>query len=113
MMKMQTCMVKAMHVAEIDSISCFAHTLQLVVTDGILRQPAVKTVLATSRSIFGKFRYSIVAQHQLEELQERYGVACKKLVANVQTRWNSTYNMLLSMTCLSNGPSMGLDEQCS
>ena len=87
-------MVKAMRLAEIDSISCFAHTLQLVVSDS---QRAVKDVLAISRSIVGKFRHSVLAQQQLEDQQEKFGVAHKKLIQDVQTRWNSTYNMLVSL----------------
>lgn len=90
-------MVKAMRLTEIDSITCFAHTLQLVVSDGILSQRVVKDVLAISRSIVGKFRHSILAQQQLEEQQEKFGVAQKRLVQDVQTRWNSTYNMLVSL----------------
>jgi hypothetical protein len=63
-------MVKAMRVAELPDLSCFAHTLQLVVHDCILSQRAVIDVLAVARQIVGKFRHSILAQDRLKVLQE-------------------------------------------
>ena len=90
-------MIKAARVADIDSIGCFAHTLQLVINDGIMSQRAVKDILAISCSIVGKFRHSILAQQRLSDLQESLGAPNKKLVQDVQTRWNATLAMLRSL----------------
>lgn len=90
-------MVKAMRVAELPDLSCFAHTLQLVVHDCILSQRAVIDVLAVARQIVGKFRHSILAQDRLKVLQERLKLPKTRLVQDVLTRWNSTYAMLDSL----------------
>lgn len=90
-------MIKATRVADIDSISCVAHTMQLVINDSIMSQRAVKDVLAISRSIVGKFRHSVLAQERLSSLQESLGVPKKKLVQDVQTRWNATLAMFKSL----------------
>lgn len=90
-------MIKASRVADIDSISCFAHTMQLVINDCIMSQRAVEDILAISRSIVGKFRHSVLAQQRLSDLQESLGVPKKKLVQDVQTRWNATLAMLRSL----------------
>src|SRR6218665_2213873 len=39
-------MVKALRLAEVDDLPCFAHQLQLVINDSILSQRAVKDILA-------------------------------------------------------------------
>ena len=59
-------MVKAMRDASLPAIGCFAHTLQLVVHDGVLSQRAVNRLLAVSRKIVGHFKHSTVAYHRYE-----------------------------------------------
>ena len=44
-------MVKAMSDGGFEDLGCFAHTLQLVMHDGILSRRAIKDVLAICRSI--------------------------------------------------------------
>ena len=62
-------MVKAMTEANLPSFGCFAHSLQLVVNDGILCQRGVRDLLAICRSIVGHFRHSSVACHKLAQIQ--------------------------------------------
>lgn len=44
-------MIKAMDRLGVASVGCFAHTLQLVVNEGLLSQRSVKDVLAIGRKI--------------------------------------------------------------
>ena len=90
-------MVKAMEEASLPSFGCFAHSLQLVVHDGLLSQRAVKDLLATCRSIVGHFKHSSVACHKLAHIQENLQLPKHKLKQDVVTRWNSTLYMLESI----------------
>ena len=54
--------------AEILSCSCFAHTLQLVVKDGVLAQRGVETLLSVCRKIVGHFKHSSVSLHALSSV---------------------------------------------
>jgi len=49
-------MVKAMSDGGFEDLGCFAHTLQLVIHDGIFSQRAIKDSLAISRNIVGHFK---------------------------------------------------------
>lgn len=57
-------MAKAMREASLPSLGCFAHSLQLVVEDGVLSQHAVIDILAIC-SIIGHFKHSTVAYGHL------------------------------------------------
>ena len=46
-------MVKAIREANLPSFGCFAHSLQLVVNDGLLSQQMMKELLSVCRSIVG------------------------------------------------------------
>lgn len=74
-------------------VPCAAHTLQIAVRGGLQLQPVVE-VLQRCRKLVGHFRHSYVAQNLLEEKQERLELPKHKLVQEVATRWNSTYEML-------------------
>lgn len=87
--------VKAVNDANIQNASCFIHTLQLVVNDGIDSQRTVKDVIANSRKIVGHFNHSPLACYNLQKIQEEVlHVTPKKLIQDVPTRWNSTFYML-------------------
>ena len=72
-------MVKAMKDASRPSYGRFAHSLQLVVHDGLLSQRAVKYLLATCRSIVEHFKHSSVACHKLAHIQENMQLPKHKL----------------------------------
>ena len=62
-------MDKAMRDSGLKSYGCFAHSLQLVVNDGVLSQKSVSDLLAICRQIFGHFKRSTVAYNKLNEIQ--------------------------------------------
>ena len=78
----------------VDSIGCFAHTIQLAVNDGIFSQRGVKDLIATCRKIVGHFKHSSSATARLKELQSQLSLPKHQLIQDVSTRWNSTFFML-------------------
>nr|XP_054592602.1 zinc finger BED domain-containing protein 4-like [Nothobranchius furzeri] len=83
----------------VPSLGCFAHTLQLVVHEGLMLQRSVSDALANSRKIVAHFKHSQLAQSRLEDLQrEMQGAGTTstpaRLVQDVQTRWNSSFYMV-------------------
>ena len=91
-------MAKAMREASLCSFGCFAHSLQLVVEDGVLSQQAVIDFLTICRKIIGHFKHSVVAYDRLKSIQERLGVPQHHLQQDVQTRWNSSLHMVTSIS---------------
>ena len=53
-------MVAGMREARLQSLPCLAHTLQLIIKDGIFQQTAVQQLLASARSIVGYYNRSII-----------------------------------------------------
>ena len=87
-------MVKAFVDAEIPSVGCTLHTLQLAIHDCILDQRAVSDALAACRRLVGYFKHSSAASHRLTELQEELHCDVLRPIQDVSTRWNSTYYMI-------------------
>lgn len=95
-------MKAAMEDMAVPSLGCFAHTLQLVVHEGLMSQRSVSDALANSRKIVAHFKHSQLAQSRLEDLQrEMQGAGTtttpNRLVQDVQTRWNSSFYMIKSL----------------
>lgn len=90
-------MVKGMRLTELPDLSCSAHTLQLVINDGLSSQRAVLDIIATLKSCAGHFGYSILAKQRLRAIQEELGLPTHRIIQAVQTRWNSTLHMLQRM----------------
>ncbi|KAL0199412.1 hypothetical protein M9458_007952 [Cirrhinus mrigala] len=95
-------MKAAMEDMAVPSLGCFAHTLQLVVHEGLMSQRSVSDTLANSRKIVAHFKHSQLAQSRLEDLQhEMQGAGTTttpaRLVQDVQTRWNSSFYMIKSL----------------
>ena len=86
-----------MNVAAVESniprVSCFSHSLQLAVNDG-LKQAEVSKTISVARKLVGHFNHSSVAIAALNEQQARMGESPLKLVQVVTTRWNSTFHMM-------------------
>ena len=91
-------MVKAMKDAAYPDLGCFAHTLQLIIHDGVLTQRAVIDALAICRKIVGHFKHSPLAYSRLKEIQQSLGLPQHHLKQDEPTRWNSTLYMLQSIT---------------
>ncbi|KAI2659240.1 Zinc finger BED domain-containing protein 4 [Labeo rohita] len=95
-------MKAAMEDMAVPSLGCFAHTLQLVVHEGLMSQRSVSDALANSRKIVAHFKHSQLAQSRLEDLQRemqgaRTTTTPARLVQDVQTRWNSSFYMIKSL----------------
>jgi len=90
-------MVKAMQEASLAHFGCFAHSLQLVVKDGLLSQRATIDIIAICRSIVGHFHQSSTASHSLTRIQKSLKIPQHKLNQDISTRWNSTLYMFQSI----------------
>jgi len=90
-------MARAMKDADLCSYGCFAHSLQLVVNDGVLYQRAVVDLLVVCRSIVGHFRRSTVAYYKLRKIQQQLHVPEHNLKQDEPTKWNSSFCMLKSI----------------
>ncbi len=71
------------------SMCCVAHTLQLVVHEGLLSQRSVTDTLVNTRKIIGHFKHSPLACSRLEDIQIDLKMEVKRLQQDVQVRWNS------------------------
>ena len=87
-------MVKALTDASLPHYGCYAHTLQLVVHDGVRSQRAVIDILSSRRKIVGHFRYSCLAYSSPRVIQENLGLPQYCLIQDEPTRWNSSLYML-------------------
>ena len=90
-------MIRAMGDASFVHFGCFAHSLQLVIKDGLFVQRAISDIIAICRNIVGHFHRSSVAGHNLKRIQESLNVPQHKLKSDVVTRWNSTLYMFESV----------------
>ena len=75
-------------------LGCFAHTLQLIVHDGVLSQKIVVDTIASAHRIVGHFKHSPLAYGQLKEIQENLQLPIHRLKHDEPTRCNSTLYML-------------------
>lgn len=90
-------MEKAMRDADLPSLPCMAHTLQLAVSEGVLSQRSFSDVIASGRRIVSHFKHSQLAYSRLQSIQKQLGQPIKRLQQDVPTRWNSTLYMLQSL----------------
>ena len=67
-------MEQAMKDADACSYGCLAHSLQLVVHDGVSSQPFVMNLLAICRRIVGHFKRSKKVLDKLRDIQQSLGV---------------------------------------
>ncbi len=75
-------------------VKCFAHTLNLA-SQRAFNLPTVARLMARVRCITAFFNRSTVANHALETKQKMLQLPSHKLKADLSTRWNSAYEMLL------------------
>ena len=90
-------MERAMRDAVIPSCGCFAHSLHLVVNDGVLAQWSVNELLAVCRRIVGHFKRSTLAYGKLKEVQRNLGLPEHQLKQDEPTRRNSSLYMIQSI----------------
>ena len=72
----------------LERISCFAHTLQLCVRDGLKSAASVTTVLSKAARVVTHIKKSKAATEKMEE------VLGKTLISKNETQWNSQLKMV-------------------
>ena len=87
-------MVSGLNIANVKSLPCLAHSLQLIIKDGVLLQPSVMQLLSCARSIVGHYHRSNVAFNTFRQIQSQLNLPVHVLIQDVATRWNSSYYML-------------------
>ena len=87
-------MVAAMNSANLKSLPCLAHSLQLIIKDGVLMQPAVQKLLTTARSLVGHYHCSNSSFQNFKKIQSQLNLPDHVLIQDVTSRWNSSYYML-------------------
>ena len=87
-------MVSGLNIANLTSLPCLAHSLQLIIKDGVLLQPAVVQLLSCARSLVGHYHRSNVAFNTFRQIQSQLNLPAHVLIQDVTTRWNSSYYML-------------------
>ena len=63
-------MVKGLDGTGYANLSCFLHTLQLVVKDGIFEQWAINDIISCCRTIVEHFKHSTKETTELKKIQE-------------------------------------------
>src|ERR1700755_546209 len=89
---------KALSLARVKNVDCFAHQTQIVVKNSIISQKVVSDLITKCRLIATHFNYSIVAQNELKKIQTRLIVRPLSVMQDIQTRWNSSLHMLERMS---------------
>ncbi|XP_067313947.1 E3 SUMO-protein ligase ZBED1-like [Pseudorasbora parva] len=79
--------------ANMTHIRCFAHSLNLA-SQKALKLPAVERLLGRIRRVTSFFRRSTIASHQLKQKQDLLHLPKHRLITDVVTRWNSSYDMI-------------------
>ncbi|XP_076683805.1 zinc finger BED domain-containing protein 4-like [Andrena cerasifolii] len=81
---------------EWERIPCYAHTLQLVVKEAIKKSADILEILKNCKAIVTFFHRSTVAYDKLNAVQKQHNPTLQPLtlIGDVETRWNSQYDML-------------------
>ncbi|KAF0742811.1 zinc finger BED domain-containing protein 4-like, partial [Aphis craccivora] len=82
----------ALNLLSLKHMGCFAHTLNLIVQSVLVLEDGL---IDRVKSIVSHFRKSTVANNVFKTYQINNGIKePKKLIQDIQTRWNSTYYMI-------------------
>ena len=84
--------VAAVRIAGWKHVRCFAHTLNLVISETI-KTDLISAIRKRCRQIVTFFHQSTKATDKLNKIQAQVHVPIHKLIQEVDTRWNSTVYM--------------------
>ncbi|KAL0161617.1 hypothetical protein M9458_045342, partial [Cirrhinus mrigala] len=87
-------MVSAIQKLGLRHLPCFAHTINLIVKRAVEEHEVMADIRSRARRVVSYFRSSTNATEKLILAQERMGRQPLKLLQEVDTRWNSTHDML-------------------
>ncbi|KAI2643954.1 E3 SUMO-protein ligase ZBED1 [Labeo rohita] len=87
-------MVSAIQKLGLRHLPCFAHTINLIVKRAVEEHEVMADIRSRARKVVSYFRSSTNATEKLILAQERMGRQPLKLLQEVDTRWNSTHDML-------------------
>ncbi|CAM4665410.1 unnamed protein product [Leuciscus chuanchicus] len=73
---------------------CIAHALNLIVRKSFDDISTFNDIRSKCRKLVTYFRTSTTAKERLAQVQEQMGRPVLKMIIEVDTRWNSTFNML-------------------
>ena len=80
-------LIAGMNNANVKSLSCLAHSLQLIIKDGILMQPAVQQLLNPARSLVGHYHHSNVAFQIFCQIQSQLKLPEHVLIQDVSEQF--------------------------
>ena len=86
-------MMSAMQIANILDCNCLAHTLQLVLHEGLFRHSSVEKLIKSVRKIVSYFQHNEQARRKLVVCQKTCDLIEHRLL-DVETRWTSLFAML-------------------
>ena len=77
--------------SEFNSLPCFIHTTQLVVSDVVLLQPSVNNLMAKCKKVGNHLSASGPAGRRLAQIQHELKKPILKFINEVCTRWDSEF----------------------
>ena len=111
----------AVELLQVTHQACFAHTLNLAVKEAIQNAEDVFAAKMKVKDIVGLFHHSTLTNSTLKEVHKTCQTVPKKLKVDVDTRWNSTYDMLqlyldqhqqvTTALCLTGNPDMCITDE--
>ena len=86
--------VAAVKLIKWNHLPCFAHTINLIVSNSLDEVPEVASLIQSCKNIVSFFHKSTKATDKLKIIQNRLNIEQHKLIQHVDTRWNSVFYML-------------------
>ncbi|XP_056880575.1 uncharacterized protein LOC130529985 [Takifugu flavidus] len=87
-------MIAAANILQVRHAVCLAHALNLIVKKAMDATPGLDNIRSKTRRMITHFKSSNTAKEKLQQIQVQMGRPVTKLIIEVDTRWNSTYEML-------------------
>lgn len=87
-------MKRAIRISKWNHLACFAHTLNLIVTDALKQNAGISGLIQQVKNIIAFFHRSTKANDNLKLNQSKLSIPNHKLIQSVEIRWNSVFYML-------------------